>query len=189
MVSQAETTALIDASKKGDETSRSRLQEVLLPELRARAAAALAKEPIGHTLQPTALVNEIYLRLVDQREVNWQRRTHFFGLCAELMRRILVDHARGKKALKRGGGWQRVPWTDRVGEEDAKYVSLLDLDEALKALAEEDARSARVVELRYFGHLTDSAIADELGISIRTVGNDWRFARSWLSQRLEIVES
>jgi RNA polymerase sigma factor (TIGR02999 family) len=138
----------------------------------------------GHTLQATALVHEAYLRLVGYQEVDWQNRAHFFGVAASLMRRILVDHARAKLAKKRGGADQKVSFDKAVLVQRETSPQLLALDEALKRLAKRDPRQARIVDLRYFGGLSEEETAEVLGISVRTVKRDWNVARAWLYQQL-----
>lgn len=184
MGEMARTTQLLETSVGGDEAARAELMRLVLPELKERARAAMAREPAGHTLQPTALVNEVFLRMVDQNQVSWQGQTHFFAVAAVALRRVLVDYARRRKAAKRGGGWERIPWADAADGKPAQQIDLLDLEDALAELAVHDERAAHVVELRYFGQLNDDQIAAELGISERTVRNDWTHARAWLNQRL-----
>jgi len=158
--------------------------EHLLPivygELRRLAASYLRRERPGHTLQPTALVHEAYVRLLDQRKVDWSNRAQIMGLASVMMRRILVNHARDRAADKRGGGAEHVPLTLAGEGIGAAEVNLLDLHEALDRLAEMDARKARIVELKFFGGLTTDEIADALRISAATVERDWKFARAWL---------
>ena len=145
----------------------------------------MARERPGHTLQPTALVNEAFLRLVNAQTVPWQGRAHFFGIAARLMRRVLVDHARSRGFEKRGGGAQAVPLEDTILVSRAPDVALLDLDHVLNGLAEVDDRKARVVEMRFFGGMTVEETADALGVSIDTVKRDWRLAKLWLLNKLE----
>ena len=161
-----------------------RLIPLVYHELRKRAAAYLRHEREGHTLQPTALVHEAYLRLVDQREVLWQNRAHFFGVAAQAMRRILVDHARGRKRVKRGGDDQRITLTDAVLMGEPRSVDLLDLDAALERLAVLDPRQCRIVELRYFAGLSVEETAETLDISPATVKREWTMAKAWLSAEL-----
>jgi len=156
------------------------LLPIIYAELRRLAASYLRRERPGHTLQPTALVHEAYVRLLDQRKVDWSNRAQFMGLAAVMMRRILVNHARDRVAQKRGGGAEHVPLT-LVGEGiGAVEVNVLDLHEALERLNQTDARKGRIVELKFFGGLTTEEIADMLGISAATVERDWKFARAWL---------
>ena len=153
-------------------------------ELRRRAAAYLRRERADHTLQPTALVHEAYLRLVGQRRVVWQNRAHFFGIAAQMMRRILIDYAKGQHRGKRFGAAVRVPLDDRVGAVSPPECDLLLLDQALDELTAIDPRQARVVELRYFGGLTESEVAEVLAISQATIKRDWRIAKGWLYRRV-----
>jgi RNA polymerase sigma factor (TIGR02999 family) len=176
-------TGLLHAWGGGDLAARDELVAVVHHELRRRAAARLRHEQPGHVLQPTALVHEAYLRLIDQRHTDWQNRAHFFALASEMMRRILVDHARRRKMAKRSGGWARMT-LDAVGSRDPRDVDLLDLDAALSELASFDPRKSRVVELRFFGGLSLDDIAQAQGISRATVERDWQLARTWLHRRL-----
>jgi len=151
-------------------------------ELRRLAASYLRRERPDHTLQPTALVHEAFIRLVDQRQIDWSNRAQFMGLAAVMMRRILVNHARDRVADKRGGGLERVPLTLAADGIGAAEVNLLDLHEALDRLAQADGRKAQIVELKFFGGLSTDEIAATLGISTATVERDWKFARAWLHQ-------
>jgi RNA polymerase sigma-70 factor (ECF subfamily) len=148
------------------------------------AAGLMRNERAGHTLQGTALVHEAYLRLVDDKAIDWQGRAHFFGIAARAMRQILVDHARGRAAAKRGGGLQRVELDDQMGLSGAHALDLLDLDRILTSLAEFDERMARVVEYRVFAGMSVEEVAHVLDVSVRTVHNDWRVAKLWLSRQL-----
>ena len=156
------------------------LLPVVYAELRRLAASYLRRERPGHTLQPTALVHEAYVRLIDQRRIDWSNRAQFMGLAAVMMRRILVNHARDRVADKRGGGAEHVPLTLAGEGIGAVEVSLLDLHEALNDLAETDPRKAQIVELKFFGGLTTEEIAETIGLSVATVERDWKFARAWL---------
>jgi RNA polymerase sigma factor (TIGR02999 family) len=176
-------TKLLRAWSEGDNDARDRLMPLVYQELRRRAAAHIRRERPGHTLQPTALVHEAYLRLVDQR-VTWQNRAQFFGVAAELMRRILVDRARAHHAGKRSGQWARVTLDPAVAVANPPEVDLLDLDRALTRLAEVDPRKARIAELRFFGGLSLKETGDVLGLSLATVERDWQFARAWLFNAL-----
>jgi len=168
----------------GDVAARERLLPLVYDELRKLARKYLSRERADHTLQPTALVHEAYLRLVDQQHVSWQNRAQFFGLAATLMRNILVDHARRHRAEKRGGGEYELSLSeaDRYGEHP--NIKLIALDEALNHLARSSPQHAQVVELRYFGGLTIEETANVLGISHATVERDWTFARAWLKKEL-----
>ena len=145
----------------------------------------MGRERAGHTLQTTALVNEAYLRLVDASRMNWQDRAHFFAMSAQLMRRILVDHARARQARKRGAGARRVELTEGVVVTPDRGRDIVALDDALKALASVDERKARVVELRYFGGLSVEESAEALRVSAETIMRDWRLAKAWLLRELE----
>jgi RNA polymerase sigma factor (TIGR02999 family) len=177
-------TGLLQAWGGGDLAARDELIGLVHEELRSRAAARLRRERPGHLLQPTALVHEAYLRLVDQSHTDWQSRAHFFALASEMMRRILVDHARRRKMAKRSGGWARVTLDDREVRYGPPDVDVLDLDAALSELASLDPRKSRVAELRFFSGLSHDEIAYSLGISRATVERDWAMARAWLYRRL-----
>jgi RNA polymerase sigma factor (TIGR02999 family) len=157
---------------------------VVYRDLHKRAAAYLRRERVGHTLQPTALVHEAYLRLVDQRRVVWQNRGQFFGVAAQLMRRILVDRARARKMAKRSGQWARVTVDDAARAIPPVNVDVLDLDAALARLATFDARKCQLAELRFFGGLSLAEAGEALGISLATAERDWQAARAWLSKEL-----
>lgn len=159
-----------------------RLLPIVYNELRRLAASYLSRERQGHTLQPTALVHEAYVRLIDQRQIDWTNRAQFLGLAAVMMRRILVNHARDRIADKRGGGAEHVPLTLAGEGVGAPEVNLLDLHEALTDLSESDPRKGRIVELKFFGGLTTEEIAETVGVSVATVERDWKFARAWLYQ-------
>ena len=176
-------TALLKDWSGGDPTALERLMPLVYGELRKLAASYLRAERSGHTLQPTALVHEAYLRLVDQRSVNWQNRAHFFGIAAQMMRRILVDHARRRQAAKRDAAAYRLP-TLSGAESVARDPELLALDEALTGLAALDAEQARIVELRFFGGLTVEETAEVTGVSPATVKREWQTARAWLAREI-----
>jgi RNA polymerase sigma factor (TIGR02999 family) len=176
-------TALLRAWRRGDQTAFERLTPLVYGELRRRAHRYLRGERPGHTLQATALVHEVYLRLVKVDEVDWHDRSHFFALAARQMRRILVDTARARGYQKRGGGAQQVTLDEALVVSD-KPPDLVALDEALSVLADQDARKARVVELRFFGGLTNEEIARALDISTDTVTRDWQMAKLWLRREL-----
>ena len=178
-------TELLVRWRAGDEQARERVMALVYDELRRRAAAYLRRERAGHTLQPTALVNEAYLRLVDQDRVAWQGRAHFMAIAASMMRRVLMDHGRRQKARKRGGGLvSRVTFDERLVPSGARALDLVALDEALDALAALDEVKARIVELRAFGGLEVEEAAEVLGISAPTVKRHWAFALAWLQQRV-----
>ena len=179
------TRLLLDWSR-GDKTALDRLMPLVYDELRALAERSLRHERSGHTLQGTALVHEAYLKLVDQRQVRWQDRAHFFAVAAQLMRRILVDHARRHGAAKRGSGEPRLPLDEAdAPAAPAPLVDWLALDRALDRLAALDERQSRTVELRFFGGLTIEETAEVLQVSPATVKNDWSLARGWLYRELQ----
>lgn len=177
----ADVTGLLQAWRSGDVVAGDRLLERIYLELKRIAASQLRRERPDHTLQTTALVNEAFLRLVDQRGIDWRDRTHFFGLAASMMRRVLVDHVRARRARKRTAPDSPPEATDELAIRD---VELLDLDRALSALAEQHPRQARVVEMRYFADLDVEEVALCLEISTPTVKRDWQFARAWLNAEL-----
>lgn len=178
------TRLLIDWSR-GDTEAADRLMPLVYDELRQLARSYLRRERPDHTLQATGLVHEAYLRLVDQTKTGWKNRAHFLGVAAQVMRRILVDHARRHRAEKRGGGWERLPLDDEeVASEGVRSVNLSALDDALEDLAKFDARQSRVVELRFFGGLTNEEVGEVLEISPRTVKREWRMARAWLHREV-----
>ena len=185
-----EITRLLLAWGDGDESALAALTPLVYEELRRRAHSYMRGERAGHTLQTTALVNEAYLRLVDSQKVRWQNRTHFFAVSAQLMRRILVDFARSRGYQKRGGGVCAVDLDEATAVvADGKGAELVALDEALKALAELNERQSQVVELRYFGGLSNAEIAEVLKVSEPTVRRDWTLARAWLRRELSEPES
>ena len=173
----------------GDEAALGRLAEHVYPELRRMARRYMKGEAQGNTLQATALVHEVYLRLVDVTKVEWRARTQFFSVAAQMMRRILVDAARTHGARRRGGAPAKVNLDDSAVLSPASDRSILAVDEALRALSEVAPRQAKVVELRYFGGLTEEEIVAALDISVRTVRRDWNLAKAWLSRELKRVES
>jgi RNA polymerase sigma factor (TIGR02999 family) len=177
-----EVTTLLRAWRRGDGQAGEVLLERVYRELKRIAGAQLRGERAGHTLQPTALVHEAYLRLLRQRSVDWRDRSHFFGLAAAMMRRVLVDHARARAARKRRAEDDRPPLTVAAGR--APVVDLIDLDRALTAFARRYPRHARVVEMRYFAGLEQAEIAECLGTSAATVKRDWQFARAWLQAEM-----
>jgi RNA polymerase sigma factor (TIGR02999 family) len=177
------TQLLLDWNR-GDSEALDKLIPIVYAELHLRAARYLRRERPGHTLQTTALIHEAYLRLVEQRQVRWQNRAHFFAIAAHLMRRILVDHARGRDAAKRGGADIRVTLDDALAASAGRDVNLIALDEALTRLAEIDARQSRVVELRYFSGLSIEETAEVLDVSPATVKLDWSMAKAWLRREM-----
>lgn len=179
-----EVSQLLRAWGDGDETAVDRLMPLVYAELRRMARQYMGRQNPGHTLQTTALVHEAYLRLVDQKEVHWQNRAHFFGVAATAMRHVLIDYARGRRAAKRGGGARPVPLDEAAAVSAERSAELLALDDALQSLAAFDQRKSRVVELRYFGGLTVEEAAEVLNVSPETVALDWRLARTWLLREL-----
>ena len=179
-----EITEQLIAWSKGDEAALDALIPAVYQELRRMANYYLRGENAGHLLQPTALVHEAYLRLIDQTKVDWQNRAHFFGVAAQMMRRILVDHAKAKHRAKRGGTATKVSLDETVNLSSERAAELVALDDALKVLDELDERKSRIVELRYFGGLTVDETAQVLGVSDKTVMRDWSLAKAWLYQQL-----
>jgi RNA polymerase sigma factor (TIGR02999 family) len=175
---------LLTAWGHGDLDARDALMPLVYGELRRQAATYLRRERTDHTLQPTALVHEAYLRLVGQERVVWQDRAHFFGVAAQMMRRILVDHARQHRRAKRPGCAVKVTLDDRIGAAAPPDCELLLLDEALTELTAIDPQQGRIVELRYFGGLTESEVASVLATSRSTVTREWHTARAWLYRRM-----
>jgi len=178
-------TQLLHRWSQGEQAALEQLMPIVLRELRKLAGGYLRNERPNHTLQPTALINEAYLRLVAQDVPDWQSRTHFFGVAAQLMRQILVDHARSHAAAKRGQGAPRLSLEEAAEFSREQVGELVALDDALKSLARFDERKARVVELRYFGGLTVEEIAAALGISTATITRDMRLAQAWLLRELD----
>jgi RNA polymerase sigma factor (TIGR02999 family) len=181
---QKELTALLADWSNGDQSARDQLIPLVYDQLRRMAHRHMAQERPGHSLQATALVNEAYLRLVDQREVRWQNRAQFFAIASQMMRHILVDYARKRHRAKRGGRAQQVSLNEAMAVTDARAADLIALDEALTSLASIDPRRSLVVELRYFGGLSVEETAEVLKVSPLTVMRDWRTAKAWLSRTL-----
>jgi RNA polymerase sigma-70 factor (ECF subfamily) len=177
-------TQILQEVSGGNREAPARLMPLIYDELRRLADYYLRRERPDHTLQPTALVHEAYLKLIDQTRVDWQNRAHFFGVAAQLMRRILVDHARRHRASKRGGFQQKLTLDEAVDYSQTRDVDLVKLDDALTALAKFDARQSRIVELRFFGGLTIEETAEALGISPATVKVDWSMAKAWLRREI-----
>jgi len=182
---RGEATRLLRAAASGEIRDSERLLALLYEELRAMADAHMSREREDHTLQPTALVHEAWMKLFDRDELAFQDRRHFLATAARAMRQILVDHARGKQRAKRGGGWHRVDPEVQLADERGDELDLVLLDRALDGLREQSPRQARVVELRYFGGLPVDETAGVLGVSERTVMREWRFAKAWLTRELE----
>ena len=179
-----EITYLLHAWSGGDEQALEKLTPLVYEELHQVAQRYMAREAAGHTLQTTALVNEVYLRLVNVREVSWQNRAHFLAVCAKLMRRILTDLARSRRYLKRGGEAKRVSLDEALIVSEEPRADLLALDDALNSLATFDQRKSQVVELRFFGGLSVEETAEVLKVSPETVFRDWRLAKDWLVREL-----
>ena len=177
-------TELLASYGRGDKESLDQLMPIVYDELRRQAARYLRREQAGHTLQTTALIHEAYVRLVDQRNMQWQNRAHFFGIAAQMMRRILVDHARSKKRAKRGGSEIRVSLGDVEVAAKDQELDVVALDEALERLARIDEQQSRVVELRFFSGLSVEETAEVMGISKSTVKRDWSMAKAWLHREL-----
>lgn len=180
----ARITQLLIAWSDGRRDAVDDLLPLVYGELRRLASRYLRHEPIGHTLQPTALVHEAYIRLIDQRRVRWRNRAHFYGIAAQIMRRILVDHARAQAADKRGGEWPHIPLVEEQLPSGTAEVNLVALDEALERLATVDPQQARIVELRYFGGLTIDEVAEVTRVSASTVVREWTLAKAWLRAEL-----
>jgi RNA polymerase sigma factor (TIGR02999 family) len=178
--SQQDVTRLLVRLTEGDRGVLDELLPVVYGELRKLASSYLRRERVGHTLQPTALVHEAYMRLVDQTQVQWQNRAHFFGVAAQMMRRILVDHARAHEAEKRGGEFQKLSLDENIDVSGERDVNLVALDDALNLLAEIDPQKMKIVELRFFGGLSVEETAEVLGVSAPTVKRQWRMAKAWL---------
>jgi RNA polymerase sigma factor (TIGR02999 family) len=181
---QHEVTRILHDWSGGDPQAPERLMPFVYDELRRLARVFLSKERGGHTLQPTALVHEAYLRLVDQTRVNWQNRAHFYGIAASMMRRVLIDHARAHSTEKRGGAAIRLSLDDVQLPIEERAAGLVALDEALERLGGYDERKCKVVELRFFGGMSDKEIAEVLGVTTRTVLRDWKTARLLLYREL-----
>jgi len=179
-----EVTGLLKAWSAGDEEALQKLTPVVYRELHRAARRYMAGERSSHTLQATALINEVYLRLIDARRMDWQNRTHFFAVCAQVMRRILTDFARSRRYQKRGGGAAHIPLDEALVVGAQPDSDLVELDEALKKLALVDERKSRVVELRFFGGLDVKETAKVLNVSSETVMRDWRLAKVWLVREL-----
>lgn len=183
--SSTNVTRLLLAWGDGDKEALNKLIPLVHTELRRMAARQMRKEKPGHTLQTTALVDEVYIKLIDQKNVRWQNRAHFFGIAARLMRRILVDHARKRASLKGGGEFRKISLDDRTLAQQERAVELVELDDALSRLAELDAQKSRIVEMKFFGGLTTEEIAEVERISPRTIEREWRKAKVWLFDALQ----
>lgn len=177
-------TQMLHDWSKGDQKVLDRLIPIVYEELRRQATRYLRRERPGHTLQTTALIHEAYIRLIDQKSVRWQNRAHFFAISAQLMRRILVDHARSRQAAKRGGSDIKLPLEEAMIVSQGREVNLVALDEALERLAVIDPQQSRVVELRFFSGLSVEETAEVLGVSPRTITRDWNVAKAWLRREI-----
>jgi RNA polymerase sigma-70 factor, ECF subfamily len=180
MSESQEVTMLLSALTNGEDGAAAKLIPVVYDELRRLAGSYMRRERVDHTLQATALVNEAYLKLIEQRAVNWQSRAHFFGVAAQLMRRILIDYARGHTREKRGGEQKKVSLDEVFLFSEQQADELLAVDDSLNLLAKMDPRQARVVELRFFAGLSVEEAAEALGVSPKTVKRDWSVAKAWL---------
>lgn len=182
----ADVTGLLLSWSAGDRPAADELLQAIYKDLHRQAERAMRREGDAHTLQATALVHEAYMRLVDQRRVQWRNRAHFFGIATEVMRRVLVDHARGRLAAKRGGGMTQITLggADEAAADGDDGLDILALHEALERLAAFDARQARLVELRYFGGMNIDETAEALDVSPATVKREWAVARAWLRREL-----
>ncbi len=186
MASEQVTQLLLQVSG-GNRAAVDELTPLVYQELKRIAAGQLRSERPGHTLQATALVHEAYLKLIDQREANWQNRAHFFGVAAQLMRRVLLDYAKGKKRLKRGGDVHKTSLDEALVVAEDRASDLVDIDEALTRLEALDPRQAKVVELRFFGGLSVEETAEAIGVSAPTVKREWAMARAWLHRELAVA--
>jgi RNA polymerase sigma factor (TIGR02999 family) len=182
--SKQEITQWLVACKRGEPAALEKLMPLVYDELHRQAMHFFSRERAGHTLQPTALVNEVYLRLVNQHEVNWKNRAQFFGIAAQMMRRILVSHARARQAAKRGGAEQHITVAEDVAVAAQRDVNLLALDEALKKLETIDVEKSRMVELRFFSGLSVAETAEVMGVSGRTIDRQWQTAKAWLYREI-----
>ena len=182
--SEADVTQLLQRVSSGGAEALDELIQVVHGELRRQAARYLRRERQNHTLQPTALVNEAFMKLVDQRKVRWQNRAHFFGVAAQAMRRIVIDHARARQRIKRGGVQHAVTLDEAMIAEESRSIDVLALDQALTRLAQLDERQARIVELRYFAGLSVEETAEVTGLSPATIKREWAMARAWLHAEL-----
>jgi len=187
--SPEEVTQLLLAWREGDEAALEKLLPLVYDELHRLAARYMRRESPGHTLQTSALVNEAFIRLIDQQQVHWQNRAHFFGIPAQLIRRILPDQARGQARGKRGGSVHRVSFDEGAIVSEQRAAELIALDDALNALATFDSRKSRIVELRFFGGLSNEEVTEVMGMSLRTVEREWRKAKAWLHHAISEGET
>ena len=183
-IPSAEATQLLIDWSKGNREAAAGLMPLVYEELRRLARGYLQRERADHTLQATGLVHEAYLRLVDQTATTWQNRAHFFGVAAQLMRRILVDHARRHRTGKRGGEWTKIEFNEALAPSTSRSLDVIALDDDLRDLTQLNPQHSRIVELRFFGGLTNEEVAEVLDISPRTVQREWRMARAWLRRQI-----
>ena len=183
--SRGQITELLRDWRNGDKAAREKLLPIVYDELKRLAASFFRRERLNHTLQPTALVHEAYIHLVDQSHVGWENRAHFFGAAAQLMRRILIDHARSRNAAKRGGGAIRVTLADDVAISEQRELDLIALDAALEELTALDEKQSKIVEMRFFAGLSIEETAEVLDISPATVKREWNTAKAWLYRRMK----
>lgn len=181
---KGEVTRWLIAGTEGDAQALESLLPLVYDELHRQAARFFRQERAGHTLQPTALVNEVYLRLISQQEISWQNRAQFFGIAAQMMRRILVSHARGREAQKRGGAAQHITLEEHLAAAPQRDLNLLALDDALNRLETVDPKKGRMVELRFFSGLSVEETAEVMGVSPRTIDRQWQTAKAWLHREI-----
>ena len=184
-----EITRLLREARDGGSDAQSQLASAVYDELHRLALRCMLRERRDHTLQPTVLANDAFIKLVDETDRTWQNRSHFFAVAAQVMRRLLIDYARRRRTAKKGGGAARVEWNDALAITEQDCEQWLAVDEALKRLADRDNRMSRIVEMRFFGGLTEEEIAEVLGITARTVKRDWRVAKAWLRGEFSSVRS
>lgn len=184
-----EITILLNEWSNGDKLALDSLMPLVYEELRRMARQYMRSKEVGHTLQPTALIHEVYLKLINQEQQTWENRTHFFGVASKAMRHILVDYLRNRRSLKKGGDEEEVELDESIMVSKERAVGLIELDEALTKLSKLNERKSRVVELKYFGGLSNEEMAKVLKVSSKTVTRDWQFARSWLLRELSSVKS
>jgi RNA polymerase sigma-70 factor, ECF subfamily len=185
MTVNANVTRLLKDAQNGDESALNELFPLIYDELRKLASVRMNSERANHTLQPTALVHEVYMRLIDQHSVDWQNRLHFFGLASEMMRRVLVNHAVAKKTDKRGGEFVHLELDEAVSFASENEIDFVELDDALNELERFAPRQAKVVEMRFFGGLTIEEVASVMNLDERTIKRDWRTAKAWLFEKLK----
>lgn len=183
----ADITQWLNVCSEGETAALERLLPLVYDELHRQAMRAFGRERRGHTLQPTALVNEVYLRLADQHAMKWQNRAQFFGIAAQMMRRILVSHARARHAAKRGGGETMITLEEGVAAAPQRDVNLLALDDALRRLEVIDAEKSRMIELRFFSGLSVEETAEVMGVSPRTIDRQWQTAKAWLNREIRVA--